>query len=71
MVKKVRIRGLREGSLSWISGNTTFIPFAKQGRKVVLAGAWKYPKGGKPQNVLPRVDKRADFQGVTYSPSQP
>jgi hypothetical protein len=67
VVKKVRIRGLRVGLLSWIHGNTAFIPFANQGTKVVRAGAWKYPKGGKPINVLPRVDKRADFQGVTFS----
>lgn len=69
VVSKVRIRGLREGGLSWIYGGTVFIPFARQGHKVVLAGAWKYPKGGKPLNVLTHIDKRADFQGVTYSPA--
>lgn len=70
VVKRIRIRGSRYGSFSWIYGNTVFIPFAKQGRKVTLIGAWKYPKSGKPEDTISHLDKRASLQGVTYSPSQ-
>ncbi|HEY6485630.1 MAG TPA: hypothetical protein VIX83_04515 [Candidatus Cybelea sp.] len=72
VVKKIRIRGLRRGNLSWINAGKVFIPMTRQGHEsnTNRVGVWRYPKGGRALTILPHVDNGADFQGVTYSSSE-
>jgi hypothetical protein len=65
----VPIHGVKASLQSWIYGKKIFLPYSFHGNTKKLAGAWAYPKGGRPKVVLRNIDPTANYQGVTYSPA--
>ena len=65
----VPIHGVKASAQSWIYGKRLFLPYSFHGNVRKLAGAWTYPKGGRPQVVVRKIDQNANYQGVTYSPA--
>ncbi|MGC2406511.1 MAG: hypothetical protein WA431_08900 [Candidatus Cybelea sp.] len=70
VVGKTHFKGVTGfASQSWIYKSTVFVPFGTAGQHAITPkiGAWKYPRGGKPQAKYTNFQGSTNFVGVTLS----